>query len=106
MPRKKLTAEERQERAERACQLSKYMKEAYIACLNGADPNDFPFHGWKYSNAVEAYKARVEQRRWSQKKRTEKRRALKRQSKNINASLPKVPSHEVLSQTEQNQEQN
>ena len=83
MPRKLLTAEERQERAEknaeRTREISKYLKEAYIACLNGADPNDFPYNGWKYSNAVEAHKARLEQRRRSQAKRTAKRRALKEQ---------------------------
>ena len=83
MPRKLLTVEERQERAEkraeRARELSKYMKEAYKACLNGADPNDFPYGGWKYSNTVEAHKARLEQRRRSKAKRTATRRALKEQ---------------------------
>ena len=62
-------------------EIYKYLKESYMASLNGADPNDFPYRGYKYANAVEAFKARIEQRRYHVRRRTEKRRALKEQSK-------------------------
>ena len=67
-------------KSEKAKEMIKYLRQAYEAYLKGADPNDFPYHGWKYHNAVEAYIARIEQRRASQNKRNARIKAILEQA--------------------------